>query len=195
MSPPGTPPHTLNVPNARSVQFTFACMAMAGEICTGGAAAFVFGAFSGVAMPTHWASAITAFTTACVLCGWARLVARAWLQRRRERRKERRGDSACDGGGCRCGSGSGSGSAHAIGVPPGLHRLRWRPLALFSLHRVSLSCCCLHTRLPGPCTRRNDAAHSFTAAVKHVPSCRGCVGGVLSGLVALMCPRLGCCSS
>lgn len=45
-------------------------MAMAGEICTSGAAAFVAAAFSGADMPAHWASATSAFTTSvCCAAG------------------------------------------------------------------------------------------------------------------------------
>ena len=48
--------HTVNGPNARSVQFTFACVAMTGEVCNRGAAVFVSAVFSGAAKPAPWAS-------------------------------------------------------------------------------------------------------------------------------------------
>ena len=59
MCSPCTPPHathTPNGPNAGSVQFTFACVAMVGEACTRGAAVFVSAVFSGAATPANWAS-------------------------------------------------------------------------------------------------------------------------------------------
>ena len=49
--------HTVNEPNARSVQFTFACVVMIGEVCNRGAAVSLSAVFSGAATPAPWASA------------------------------------------------------------------------------------------------------------------------------------------
>ena len=171
--------HTVNDRNARSVQLTFACVVMTGESRYGSSAFIISADFSGSATPAHWACARSSirYFNVCVLCGWARPVARACLQRRRERRQERWGDSAGDGGGCRCGSGSGSGSAHAKGVPLGLHRLYG------GLPAHSLECCaCL--RAPAACTCAGWAFWSRRAVARSLRArCRLAVASVCMAAV------------
>ena len=86
------------------MQFTFACVAMTGEVCNRGAAVFLSAVFSGAATPAPWASAAVGHPLrVCCAAGrspscvhddaaTAGAVAGAALQlsRRRERQRERK---------------------------------------------------------------------------------------------------------
>ena len=81
--------HTVNGRNARSVHFTFACVAMTGEVCNRGAAVFLSAVFSGAATPAPWASAAVGHHYACAVPPGGARRACPTMQRRRERLQER----------------------------------------------------------------------------------------------------------
>ena len=135
--------HTANGPNARSVQFTFACVAMAGEVCNRGAAVSLSAVFSGAATPAPWASAAVGHPLR-VCCAAGRSPSRA-----------RR---CSDGGsGCRSGSAveSAAGAAAAAAAAAGVHAGRCAGGPPAATHAAFSSlcaclCCWLLVRvLPG----------------------------------------------
>ena len=188
MCSPCTPPHathTPNGPNARSVQSTFACTTMAGEVYTRGAAVFVSAVFSGAATPAHWASATSGIHYACaVLAGrspsrvhddaaTAGAVAGAALplsrRRERERKRERERDRECSPGRC-------------AGGPTAPLTQRFRCFA-----RVSV--------LLAACTRTAWAAWSRSAAEHNLSTCsHTCPSSCRVHGCALCLGLCGCCA-